>query len=104
MRDNYTISHHHSDMANQDSQLWERLGMDHDLSPPWTLLNIMKAIKLGLFAQPPAQSTIEENIAHQMVNNGITYQEQSWIPDAPEGAQLVFIPAARADIASTCHY
>ena len=24
-------------MANQDSPLWERLGMDYDLSPPWTL-------------------------------------------------------------------
>ena len=26
-------------MSNQDSPLWERLGMDHDLSPPWILLN-----------------------------------------------------------------
>ena len=50
--------------------------MDHDLSPPWTLLNIMKAIKSGLFRQPPAQCTIEKNIAHQMVNDGLTYQEQ----------------------------
>ena len=32
-----------------------------------------------------------------MVNNGLTYQEQPWIPDAPEGAQLVFIPTAGAD-------
>ena len=64
-------------MANQDSQLWERLGMDHDLSPPWTLLNIAKAFKLGLLAQPPAQCTIEENIAHRMVNDRFTYQEQS---------------------------
>ena len=62
-------------MANQDSQLWERLGIDHDLSPPWTLFNITKAIKSGLYAQPSAQCTIEENIAHQMVNNGLTYQE-----------------------------
>ena len=44
--------------------------MDHDLSPPWTSLNIAKAIKSGLFAQPPAQHTTEENIAHQMVNTG----------------------------------
>ena len=51
-------------MANQDSQLWERLGMDHDLSPHWTSLNIVKAIKSGLFAQPPVQHTIEENKAH----------------------------------------
>ena len=86
-------------MANQDSQLWERLGMDHDLSPPWTLLNIAKAIKSGLFAQPLAQHSIEENIAHQMVNNRLTYQEQSWIPNAPEGAQQVFIPAKEWTIA-----
>ena len=32
-----------------------------------------------------------------MVNNRLTYQEQSWVPDAPEGAQLVFIPAIRVD-------
>ena len=32
-----------------------------------------------------------------MVNERHTYQEQSWVPDAPKGAQLVFIPAARAD-------
>ena len=51
-------------MANQDSPVWERLGMDQDLSPPWSLLNITKAIKAGLFAQPSTQCTIEENIAY----------------------------------------
>ena len=56
--------------------------MDHELSPPWTLLNIAKAIKAGLLAQPSAQHTIEENIAYQMVNNRLTFQEQSWVPDA----------------------
>ena len=29
--------------------------MDHDLSPPWTLLNIVKVIKAGLFAQLSAK-------------------------------------------------
>ena len=38
--------------------------MDHDRSPLWTSHNIAKAIKSGLFAQPPAQCTKEENIAH----------------------------------------
>ena len=80
-------------MANQNSTLWERLGTDHDLSPPWTSLNIVKAIKSGLFLQPPAQRTIERNIAFQMVNDRLTFQEQSWIPNAPEDTQLVFIPA-----------
>ena len=32
-----------------------------------------------------------------MVNDGLTYQEQSWVPDAPKGAQLVFVLTARAD-------
>ena len=32
-----------------------------------------------------------------MVTRGITFQEQSWIPDTPEGSQAVFIPTARAD-------
>ena len=48
-------------MADQDSPLWERLGMDHDLSPPWTLLNIAKALKFGLFMESPEQHTIERN-------------------------------------------
>ena len=30
-----------------------------------------------------------------MVNNGLTYQEQSWVPNAPKGAQLVFVCTAR---------
>ena len=32
-----------------------------------------------------------------MVNNRATYQRQSWIPDAPTGEQVVFIPAPRTD-------
>ena len=37
--------------------------VDHDLSPPWTLLNIAKELKFGLFIEPPEQHTIERNIA-----------------------------------------
>ena len=50
-------------MANQDSPLWERLGTDHDLSPPGTLLNMVKAIKFQLFIIPPEQRTLERNKA-----------------------------------------
>ena len=50
-------------MANQDSPLWERLGMDHDLSPPWTLLNMAKALKFSLFIILPEQQIIERNKA-----------------------------------------
>ena len=32
-----------------------------------------------------------------MVNDGLTCQEQSWVSDAPNGTQLVFIPAAQVD-------
>ena len=63
---NYTLSqycHSFFDMANQDSRLWERLGIDHHLSPPWTSLKIAKALKFGLFIEPPEQHTIERNIA-----------------------------------------
>ena len=84
-------------MANQDSPLWERLGIDHDLSPPWTLLNMAKALKLGLFITPPEQHRIERDKGFQMVTHRATYQRQPWIPDAPTGEQLVFISAARAD-------
>ena len=90
-------------MANQDSPLWERLGIDRDLSPPWTLLYIVKAIKSGLFTEPPAQLIIGKNIAFQKVNDGLTYQEQSWDPDTPKGTQLVFIPTSRQP-QSNCHH
>ena len=59
-------------MANQDSPLWERLGMDHDLGPPWTLLNMAKALNFRLFNIPPEQHTIERNKAFWMVNNRAT--------------------------------
>ena len=36
-------------------------------------------------------------MTHPMVNDGLTYQEQSQVPDAPKEAQLVFIYTARAD-------
>ena len=48
-------------MANQDSPLWERLGMDHDISPPWTLFNMVKALKFQLFIIPPEQQTLKRN-------------------------------------------
>ena len=66
--------------------------MDHDLSPPWTLLNIVKAIKARLLAQPLPPCTTEKKKAYLMVNNGLTFQEQSWVPKVGEGAQWVLIP------------
>ena len=84
-------------MANQDSPLWERLGMDHDLSPPWTSLNMAKTLKIRLFIIPSEQCTIERTKAFQMVNNRATYHRQSWIPDTAAGKQVVFIPATKAD-------
>ena len=71
--------------------------MDHDISPPWTLLNITKAIKAGLFALPPPPCTMQVKRAYIMVNNRLIFQEQSWVPEAGEGTQLVLIPATRAD-------
>ena len=82
-------------MANQDSPLWERLGMDHDVSPPWTLLNVVKALKFTLLTIPPEQRTIERGQAFRMVKNRATYQ--TWIPEAPAGKQVLFIPGARED-------
>ena len=81
-------------MANQDSPLWERMGMDHDLIPPWTLLNMGKTLKFGLPIVPPEQRTPERNEAFQMVNDRVTYQRQSWIPEAPTGEQVLFVPTA----------
>ena len=46
--------------------------MDDDLSPHWTSLNIVKAIKSGLFLQPPAQHTIERISAARVDNHAVT--------------------------------
>ena len=37
--------------------------MDHDLSRPWTSLNVVKALKLVLFIIPQEQETIERGKA-----------------------------------------
>ena len=78
--------------------------MDHDLSHPWTSLNISKAIKTGLFALPLPPCTTDKKKAYVMVNNGLTIKEQSWVPEAGEGVELVLIPTARADNRGICHY
>ena len=53
-------------MANHDSLLRERLGIDYDLSPLWTSCNMVMAGEVLL-----------------MANHKATYQRQSWIPNAP---------------------
>ena len=60
-------------------------------------LNIAKAIKAGLFAQPLPPCTTEKKKAYLMVNNRLTFQEQSWVPKAGKGTHLVLIPTARED-------
>ena len=71
--------------------------MDHDLSPPWTSLNVVKALKFGLLITPPKHRTIERGKAILIVNNRVTYQRQSWIPEAPAGKQALYIPTASDD-------
>ena len=68
MGNNYAVTHYHSTVIHSSTWLIKihHYGMDHDLSPPWTLHNIAKALKFGLFIEPPEQSTIERNIAFQM--------------------------------------
>ena len=66
-------------MANQDTPLWERLGMDYDLSPPWTSFNMVMALNLGLLIIPPEHRTIKRDNALLMVNNRAT----SCIPNGP---------------------
>ena len=85
-----TFTHYHSTVIHSLTwpiKIHHYVGMDHDHSHPWTLLNIVKRLKFGLFIEPPEQYTIERNKAFQMVTDGVTFQRQSWIPDAPEGTQ-----------------
>ena len=89
--------HSFINMANQDSPLVERLGMEHYLTPPWMSHNAVKAIKLRVLIVPQEQKTTERGQPFLMVNNRATYQRQSWIPEAPAGVQVLFIPAASDD-------
>ena len=73
--------------------------MDHDLRPPWTSINIAKAIESGLFTQPPAQCTIENNIAHQMVNNGLLTKNNHGSPTHPRAPNLSLSPLEEWTIA-----
>ena len=54
-------------MANQNSPLAERKGMDLYLTPPWVSLNTAKAIKLGVLIAPQEQKTIERGQPFLMV-------------------------------------
>ena len=78
--------------------------MDHDLSPPWTLLNIAKAIKSGLFLQPPAQHTIERNIAFQMVNNGSPFKNNHGSLTHPKAPNWFLSTLQVWTITSNHHY
>ena len=81
-------------MAKQDSPLWERLGIDYDLCPHWTLFNMVMALNLRLLIIPPEQRPSERGKALLMVNNRATYQRQSWIPESLTGEQVLFTPVA----------
>ena len=71
--------------------------MDHDLSPPWISLNMVKALNLGLLIIPQDEKIIRRGQPFLMVNNRATYQRQSWIPEAPTGEQALFISTASND-------
>ena len=59
--------------------------MDYDLNPPWTSFNMAIALNLRLIIITPKHSTIDKGKALLMVNNKVTYQRQSWIPNTPTG-------------------
>ena len=56
-----------------------------------------KALNLRLLIIPQEEKIIRRGQPFLMVNNGPTYQRQSWIAEAPTGEQALFIPAASND-------
>ena len=68
--------------------------MDHDISPPWTSLNMVKTLKVGILIAPSAHRAVQKGKASLMVNNRANYQRQSYMSDAPIGMQAVFILAS----------
>ena len=55
------------------------------------------ALKIRMLIKPSIYRAAEEGEATVMVNNRTTYQQQSYILDAPEGMQVVFIPATYSE-------
>ena len=64
--------------------------MDYDISPPWTLHNIVKAINAGILLAPYAHRGAQKGKSTLMVNMRDNYQRQSYISDVPKGMQVVF--------------
>ena len=84
-------------MTDQNSPLWEKLGMDYILSPSWTSFNMAMALNLVMLSISPIHRTAEMGKAILMVNNRATYHRQSYIHDTPTGMQAVFIPASNSE-------
>ena len=81
-------------MVHQSSRIWAKLGMDYELTPPWTSINMAQAINLGLLIAPDKERRVEQGQPFLMISNRATYQRKSWIPDAFAGKQVVFIPTS----------
>ena len=101
---NYTISHHHSTLIHFST--WPT--KIHHYGRDWAW--IMTIVLLGPHSILQSKgnqvrvvcttTSITHNRQEYSPSNGngrLMYQEQSWVPNAPEGAQLVFIPTARVD-------
>ena len=79
-------------MTDQDSPIWERLGMEYDVSPPCILFNMAMALNIGMLQKPCIYRTARVGEPTIMLNNRDTYQQQSYMQAAPKGMQLIFIP------------
>ena len=67
-------------------------GYEHDISPPWTLFNMVMALNIGMLILPCIHRTANRGKPTIMVNNRATYQQQSYSQATRERMQAVFIP------------
>ena len=64
--------------------------MDYDISPPWTLHNIVQAINAGILLAPYSHRGAQKGKSTVMVNMSDNYQRQSYTSYVPKGMQVVF--------------
>jgi hypothetical protein len=82
--------------SQQNQPVWDAMGMDSNLSPPWTSFNIAKAVRVGILkSAPDSQPFVPPSKPIGLVNDSQTRQSHSLIDRHERGNQALYVPVAR---------
>jgi hypothetical protein len=83
-------------VTQQNQSVWDAMGMDVNLSPPWTSFNIAKAVRVGILrSAPDGQPFVPPSKPVGLVNDLQTHQSHSLIDRHERGNQALYVPVAR---------